>query len=77
MEEVEIGDTPYDNLKEIEIKEGDIKYKCEIQKDNDYLNISVYNKKIKYKGHMHIYNIQNQLGILNFKLMKYLMKYIN
>ena len=68
MEEVEIGDTPYDNLKEIEIKEGDIKYKCEIQKDNDYLNISVYNKKIKYKGHMHIYNIQNQLGILNFNV---------
>ena len=38
MEEVELlGETPNDNIKEIELIEGNIKYKCEIQKDNNYL----------------------------------------
>ena len=51
MEEVEIlGETPNDNIKEIELIEGNIKYKCEIQKEKDvygdYLDISVYNNKI-------------------------------
>ena len=60
MEEVEIGETPCDNIKEIELILGNIKYKCEIQKTEknghgDYLDISVYNNKIKYKGLIHIY----------------------
>ena len=50
MEEVEIGETPNDNIKEIELIEGNIKYKCEIKKEKDalgdYLDISVYNDKI-------------------------------
>ena len=33
-----------------------------------YLDISVYNNKIKYKGRIHIYNIQNQLGVLNYNI---------
>jgi len=41
MEEVEIGETPNDYLKEIELIEGNIKYRCEIQKDDDKLYISV------------------------------------
>ena len=42
MEEVEIGETPNNNnIKEIELIEGNIKYKCEIQKDNNYLHISI------------------------------------
>ena len=52
MEEVEIlGETTNDNIKEIELIEGNIKCKCEIQKKEkdaygDYLDISVYNNKI-------------------------------
>ena len=73
MEEVEIlGETPNDNIKEIELIEGNIKYKCEIKKEKDvlgdYLDISVYNNKIKYKGIIHIYYIQYQLGVLNFNI---------
>ena len=73
MEEVEIlGETPNDNIKEIELIEGNIKYKCEIKKEKDdhgdYLDIYVYNNKIKYKGHIHIYYIQYQLGLLNYNI---------
>ena len=72
MEEVEIGETPSDNLKEIELIEGNIKYKCEIKKEKDvlgdYLDISVYNNKIKYKGRIHIYYIQYQLGVLYYNI---------
>ena len=74
MEEVEIqGETPNDNIKEIELNLENIKYKCEIQKTEkddhvDYLDISVYNNKIKYKGIIHIYNIQYQLGVLNYTI---------
>ena len=68
MEEVELGETPNDNIKEIELIEGNIKYKCEIQKDDDKLNISVYNKKIKIEGRIHIYNIQYQLEVLNYNI---------
>ena len=73
MEEVEIlGETPNDNIKEIELIEGNIKYKCEIKKEKDdlgdYLDISVYNNKIKYKGIIHLYNIQYQLGVLNYNI---------
>ena len=72
MEEVEIGETPSDNLKEIELIEGNIKYECEIKKEKDefgdYLDISVYNNKIKYKGRILIYNIQYQLGVLYYDI---------
>ena len=72
MEEVEIGETPSDNLKEIEIIEGNIKYECEIKKEKDdlgdYLDISVYNNEIKYKGSIHIYKIQNKLDVLNYNI---------
>ena len=56
MEEVELlGETSNDNLKEIELIEGNIKYKCEIQKEKDehgdYLDISVYNNKIKKRNY--------------------------
>ena len=73
MEEVEIGETPNDNIKEIELILENIKYKCEIQKKEkddhvDYLDISVYNNQIKYKGLIHIYNIEYQLGVLNYNI---------
>ena len=72
MEEVEIGETPNDNLKEIELILENIKYKCEIKKEKDvlgdYLDISVYNNKIKYDGLIHIYYIQYQLGVLNYNI---------
>ena len=70
MEELEIlGETPNDNIKEIELILENNNYKCEIKKEKDdhgdYLDISVYNNKIKYIGLIHIYDIQNQLGVLN------------
>ena len=72
MEEAELlGETPNDNIKEIELIEGNIKYKCEIKIKNDhgdYLDISVYNNKIKYKGIIHIYYIQYQLGVLYYDI---------
>ena len=68
MEEVELGETPNDNLKEIELIFENIKYRCEIKKDQDKLLISVYNNKTKYKGIIHIYYIQYQLGVLNFNI---------
>ena len=72
MEEVEIGETPNDNLKEIELILENIKYKCEIKKEKDvlgdYLDISVYNNKIKYKGRIHIYKIKYQLGVLYYDI---------
>ena len=68
MEEVELGETPNDNLKEIELIFENIKYRCEIQKDQDKLLISVYNNKTKYKGIIHIYYILYQLGVLNFNI---------
>ena len=38
MEEVELlCETPNDNIKEIELIEGNIKYKCEIKKRKRYL----------------------------------------
>ena len=71
MEEVEICETPNDNvIKEIELIEGNIKYKCEIQKDNDYLYISIYNNIIKYKRQLDIISLQYKLGIINYTLDK-------
>ena len=67
MEEVDIGETPNDNIKEIELILENIKYKCEIKKDDDKLHISVYNK-IKIEGLIHIYYIQFQLGVLYYDI---------
>ena len=69
MEEVEIGETPINNIKEIELIEGNIKYITQIQIDKQYLDISIYNNNIiKYKGKIHIINIQCQLGVLNYTI---------
>ena len=69
MEEVEIGETPNNNIKEIELIEGNIKYITQIQIDKQYLDISIYNDNIiKYKGKIHIINIQCQLGVLNYTI---------
>ena len=73
MEELEIlGETPNDNIKKIELILENNNYKCEIKKEKDvygdYLDISAYNNKIKYKGRIHIYCIQNKLDVLNFNI---------
>ena len=69
MEEVEIGETPGNNIKEVELIEKDIKYITQIQIDKQYLDISIYNDNIiKYKGKIHIINIQCQLGVLNYTI---------
>ena len=71
MEEVELelGDTPNIDIKEIEINEDDNKYKCLIQIIKEFLHVSLYDSDIlKYKGYMHISNIQHNLGIYNFNI---------
>ena len=69
MEEVEIGEKPNANIKEIELIRDDIKYKTQIEINKQYLNIFLYESNIiKHKGHIHIINIQFQLGILNYTI---------
>ena len=68
MEEVEIGEKPNNKIKEIELIDGNIKYISQIQIDQEYLDISIYNNIIKYKGKIHIINIQCQLGVLNYTI---------
>ena len=68
MEEEGIYRTSNNNVKEIELIEDNIKYKCRIKTDNDYLHIFIYNDIIKYKGQIDIYNIQYNLGILNYNI---------
>ena len=49
--EFELSETPNCNMKEIELIEGNIKYKWQIELINKYLNISLYNntKNMKEK----------------------------
>ena len=69
MEEVEIGEKPNNKIKEIELIDGNIKYISQIQIEQEYLDISIYNDNIiKYKGKIHIINIQCQLGVLNYTI---------
>ena len=69
MEEVEICETPNNDIKEIEINEEDKKYKCFLEPIKDYIHISIYdNNKIKYKGNIHIYNVLYNLGLYNFNI---------
>ena len=67
MEEVEICETPNNDIKEIEINEEDKKYKCFLEPIKDYIHISIYdNNKIKYKGNINVYNVLYNLGLYNF-----------
>ena len=69
MEDLELGEKQINDIKEIELIEGNIKNKCDIKKDKDNLDISIYNNDmIKYKGQIHIINIQYNLGILNYTI---------
>ena len=60
MEEMEIGNK---SIKEVEIEEGNIKYKCPIKIKKEFLFAFVFNDIIKYKGQIHISNILYKLGI--------------
>ena len=67
--ELELGETPNINIKEIYVNEDDNKYKCLIQVIKEFLHVSLYDNNIlKYKGYLHISNIQNSLGIYNFNI---------
>ena len=71
MEEVdyEEGETLITNIKKIELNEGNVQYICQLQINNDYINVSLYeNKTLKYKGYINISNIQYNLGICNFEI---------
>ena len=69
MEEYEIGETPNIDIKEIEINEGDNKYKCQIQIIKDFIQVILYsNNIIKYKGNIHISKIEYYLGIYNYNI---------
>ena len=69
MEEIAIGETPNIDIKEIEINEGDNKYKCQIQIIKDFIQVILYsNNIIKYKGNIHISKIEYYLGIYNYNI---------
>ena len=69
MDEYElISETPTVNIKEIELMEGNNKYKCQIELINKYLQISIYTKIIKYEGKIYISNVEYNLGLFNYKI---------
>ena len=69
MEEYEIGETPNIDIKEIEINEGDNKYKCQIQIIKDFIQVILYSNNIlKYKGNIHLSKIEYYLGIYNYNI---------
>ena len=50
-------------VKNIEIKEGENKYKCQLQTIKDFLLVSLYQEdNLKFEGNIHISKIQNQIG---------------
>jgi len=65
MEEMEIGNK---SIKEVEIEEGNIKYKCQIKIKKEFLFAFVFNDIIKYKGQIHISNILYKLGIYDYNI---------
>ena len=69
MDEYELlSETPTVNIKEIELMEGNNKYKCQIELINKYLQISIYTKIIKYEGKIYISNVEYNLGLFNYKI---------
>ena len=69
MEEIELDETPKDDDKEIEIIKGSNKYNCKIQINKEYLHVYIYNNNIlKYKGNIHIINIQYHLGVYDYDI---------
>ena len=69
MEEAEIGDTPKEDFKEVEIVEGNNKYICQIKMNKECLDISLYeNNELKYKGKIHITKILLELDMDNFTI---------
>ena len=50
------------DIKTIEIKEGENKYKCQLQTIKDFLQISLFiGDDLKYEGNIHLSKIQNQI----------------
>ena len=69
MEEIEIGETPNLNIKKIEINKGDNKYICQLQVIKNFIHVFIFDNNIlKYKGYIHISNIQYYLGIYDFNI---------
>jgi len=69
MEEVELGETPEDNIKQIEIIEENNNYKLQFEIIDQYLHVYIYdNNIIKYKGYIHIVNIQYNLGVYKYDI---------
>lgn len=69
MEEIKICKTEIVNQKEIELNDGGNEYVCSIQKDKNNLDIYLLNNCIiKYKGNIHISNIEYNLGIKDFNI---------
>ena len=67
MEETDIAHNI--NIKTMEINEGELSYKCEIQTIRKFLHISLYSgEDLKYQGNIHLSKIQFNLGILNFNI---------
>ena len=83
MEEVEIqGETPNDNIKEMELIEGNIKYKCEIkkEKDNKYNTNNINNNQnhnIYYSKYLSNHYLTNYHSNNNYNIHSHLIKNTN
>ena len=65
MEQLEISSAPHLDTKSIEIKEGDIIYKCKIESIKNFIQVLLYKDNIlKYQGNIHISKIQAQIYAL-------------
>ena len=65
MEQLEISSAPHLDIKTIEIKEGDIIYKCKIESIKNFIQVLLYKDNIlKYQGNIHISKIQTQIYAL-------------
>ena len=65
MEQLEISSAPHLDTKTIEIKEGDIIYKCKIEIIKNFIQVLLYKDNIlKYQGNIHVSKIQTQIYAL-------------
>ena len=65
MEQINISSQLVSNIKTVEIKEGENKYKCQIQIIKNFIQVSLYIDNIlKSQGNIHISKIQYQIYAL-------------
>jgi len=74
----EISRIPNAFVKTIEIKEGENKYKCQLQTFKDFLQVAIFQKEnLKLEGNIHTSKIQNQIGTFRDYNIKEIFEEIN